>query len=150
MKPTTLHALLLLAALLPTAGASAADLAAGTAKTVCAACHGANGVSVADHIPNLAAQRASYLSSQLAALKAGTRKSEIMNVIAPQLSEADMANIAAHYASLPGATGDAKSAFLPNLAKTNVSFPANFKTGFTADTGFTLYHTINDAENKQV
>jgi cytochrome c553 len=40
--------------------ADAADLEAGKAKvaTVCAACHGAAGVSVSDSIPNLAAQRA--------------------------------------------------------------------------------------------
>ena len=54
----------------------AADIEAGKAKvaTVCAACHGANGVSVSDAIPNLAAQRAAYLEAQLKALKDGTRK----------------------------------------------------------------------------
>jgi len=41
----------------------AADIEAGKtrATTVCAACHGATGVSVGDPIPNLAGQRASYL-----------------------------------------------------------------------------------------
>jgi cytochrome c553 len=55
--------------------AHAADIEAGRAKvaTVCAACHGANGVSVSDAIPNLAAQRAGYLEAQLKALKDGTR-----------------------------------------------------------------------------
>src|SRR6266446_7101146 len=68
--------------------AHAADIEAGKAKvaTVCAACHGAGGVSVSDTIPNLAAQRASYLEAQLKALKDGTRKNPIMNAIAAQLS----------------------------------------------------------------
>src|SRR6266851_3807991 len=54
--------------------AHAADVEAGKAKvaTVCAACHGASGVSVSDTIPNLAAQRAGYLEAQLKALKDGT------------------------------------------------------------------------------
>src|SRR6185295_15962807 len=56
--------------------ARAADIGAGKARveTVCAACHGANGVSVADHIPNLAGQRAAYIENQLKAFKDGARK----------------------------------------------------------------------------
>src|SRR5439155_4945907 len=46
--------------------AQAADIEAGKARatTVCAACHGANGQSVSDTIPNLAAQRAGYIEAQ--------------------------------------------------------------------------------------
>ena len=126
--------------------AQAADVEAGKAKvaTVCAACHGANGVSVTDAIPNLAAQRAGYLESQLKALKEGTRKSQIMNAIAAQLSAEDMANVAAYFAAQPGAAASAKSTFLPNLAKTGVTFPEGYK-----DT-FTKYHTINFPATKQV
>src|SRR5215831_12605997 len=84
--------------------AQAADIEAGKAKvaTVCAACHGANGVSVSDTIPNLAAQRAAYLETQLKALKDGSRKNQIMNAIAAQLSPDDIANVAAFFASQPG------------------------------------------------
>ncbi|MGA7519082.1 MAG: c-type cytochrome, partial [Pseudolabrys sp.] len=55
--------------------AHAADIEAGKemAATVCAACHGANGVSVSEHIPNLAGQRTGYLEAQLKAFKDGTR-----------------------------------------------------------------------------
>src|SRR4029078_4625418 len=62
----------------------AADIEAGKAKvaTVCAACHGATGVSVSDSIPNLAAQRTGYLEAQLKALKDGTRKNPLRNTIA--------------------------------------------------------------------
>lgn len=126
--------------------AHAADIEAGKAKVavVCAACHGANGVSVSDTIPNLAAQRAGYLETQLKALKDGTRKNPIMNAIAAQLSPEEMANVAAYFASQPGAGTAAKSTFLPNVAKTHVTFPEGYK-----DT-FTKYHTINFPATRQV
>ncbi len=124
----------------------AADIEAGKSKvaTVCAACHGANGVSVSDTIPNLAAQRPGYLEAQLKALKEGTRKNPIMNAIAAQLSPEDMANVAAYFAAQPGAEKSAKSSFLPNVAKTYVAFPDGYK-----DT-FVKYHTINFPATKQV
>ena len=126
--------------------AQAANIEAGKAKvaTVCAACHGANGVSVSDNIPNLAAQRAAYLEAQLKALKQGTRKNPIMNAIAAQLGAEDIANVAAFFASQPGATTGAKSNFLPNVAKTQVTFPDDYKQTFAK------YHTINFPETKQV
>jgi len=124
----------------------AADLEAGKAKVaaVCAACHGAAGVSVSDGIPNLAAQRAGYIEAQLKALKDGTRKNPIMNAIASQLSAGEMANVAAYFASLPGAGAAAKSEFLPNVAKTSVRFPEGYKGMFTK------YHAINFPATKQV
>ncbi len=77
--------------------AKAADIEAGKAKAavVCAACHGAAGVSVSDTIPNLAGQKARYIEAQLRALKAGTPKNDIMNAIASQLSADDINNLAA-------------------------------------------------------
>src|SRR5690348_8789714 len=111
----------------------AADLDAGKAKvaTVCAACHGANGVSVGDPVPNLAGQRAAYLQAQLKALKDGSRKNPIMNPIAAQLSPDDIANVAAYFASLPGAPSGAKSEPMPAVALTHVAFPADYKSSFT-------------------
>ena len=103
---------LVLAVLLAFAPAGQAkDIEAGKAKVgaVCAACHGANGVSVSDTIPNLAGQRATYLETQLKALKDGSRKNAIMNAIATQLSAEDISNVAAFLASLPGAGATAKS-----------------------------------------
>jgi len=132
--------------------AQAADLEAGKARaaTVCAACHGANGQSVSDTIPNLAAQRAGYIEAQLKAFKDGTRKAQsatsptaIMTAIAAQLSADDIANVAAYFASQPGATG-AKSALLPNVAKSNVTFPEGYKESFVK------YHTISFPATKQV
>ena len=126
--------------------AQAADIEAGKAKvaTVCAACHGANGVSVSDTIPNLAAQRAGYLEAQLKALKDGSRKNAVMNAIATQLSAEDIANVAAYFAAQPGPATGTKSTFLPNLAQSRVTFPEGYK-----DT-FAKYHTINFPATKQV
>jgi cytochrome c553 len=134
--------------------AQAADLAAGKLKveTVCAACHGANGVSVADHIPNLAAQGPAYIEAQLKAFKDGARKAPAptspvatMAAIASQLSPGEVADVAAYFASLPGATSTAaKSAQLPNVAKSYLIFPEGYK-----DT-FVKYHAINFPATKQV
>ena len=143
--------LLVAAAFAPTIGA--ADLEAGKAKVtqVCAACHGANGVSVSDTIPNLAAQRAGYIEAQLKAFKEGHRRpagptspAATMAAIATQLSADDMANVAAYFASLPGAHDATKSAFLPNVAKSRVAFPEGYQKSFVK------YHTINFPATKQV
>jgi len=130
--------------LIPTA--LAADAEAGRAKVqaVCAACHGSAGISVSDAIPNLAGQRAPYIESQLRSLKDGSRKNGIMNAIAAQLSAEDMANVAAYFSQQTIVTAGAHSEFLPNVAKTNVTFPDNYQATFTR------YHTINFPATKQV
>ena len=126
--------------------AQAADIEAGRAKvaTVCSACHGLSGVSVSEAIPNLAAQRAGYLETQLKAWKDGSRKNPIMNAIAAQLSPEEMANVAAYFASLPGPVTGAKSDFLPHIAKSRVVFPEGYQQSFVK------YHTINFPATKQV
>lgn len=124
----------------------AADLEAGRAKAqaVCAACHGTNGVSVSDSIPNLAGQRSAYLENQLKAWKAGTRKNPVMNAIGAQLSADEMGNLAAYFASLPPAGGAAKSEFMAALAKSPVSVPENYRSTFTK------YLTLDMPEARQV
>ena len=128
-------------------GAWAQDAAAGKARAeaVCSACHGINGISVTDAIPNLAGQKAAYLASQLRQLKDGTRKNAIMGAIAAQLSPEDIGNVAAFYSSLPGASmAAAKSDFLPNLSKTAVTFPDGYRSSFT------MYQTVNRPDINQV
>jgi cytochrome c553 len=138
--------LALSAALACAPAVQAADAAAGKAKaeSVCAACHGAAGVSVSDGIPHLAAQRAGYLEGQLKAFKEGTRKNPIMNAIAAQLGAEDIANVAAHFSAQAGAGAGAKSALLANVAKSNVSFPEGYRETFTK------YHAINFPATRQV
>lgn len=98
MKP-----LILISGLLLLAGAaSAADIAAGKTKAaVCAACHGANGISIIPDYPNLAGQKVKYLESSIKAYRDGERKNPIMSPMASGLTDADVANIAAYFASLP-------------------------------------------------
>jgi cytochrome c553 len=146
----TLAALSVLLAVAPLN--QAADLEAGKAKVgaVCAACHGANGVSVSDTIPNLAAQRAGYIEGQLKAFREGTRKggptspTATMTAIATQLTPDEIKNEAAYFASLPGAGVGAKSEFMPNIAKTSVTFPEGYQSSNER------YHTINFPAARQV
>jgi cytochrome c553 len=135
-----------IAILVSIAAQAAPDIEAGRAKValVCAACHGATGVSVSEAIPNLAAQRAGYIEAQLKALKDGSRKNPIMSAIATQLGNDEIANVAAYFASQPGAGVAAKSDFMPNIAKTSVAFPEGYATSFRK------YHTINFPATKQV
>ncbi|WP_298721293.1 cytochrome c [uncultured Oceanisphaera sp.] len=80
---------------------AAGDAEAGKAKSaVCAACHGAEGISAVEIYPNLAGQKAAYIVSQLKAFKAGERNNAIMAPMAMPLSDQDMEDLAAYYASL--------------------------------------------------
>lgn len=82
--------------------AIAADIAAGKTKSmVCAACHGANGISIIPDYPNLAGQKVKYLESSIKAYRDGERKNGIMSPMASGLTDSDIANIAAYFASLP-------------------------------------------------
>jgi cytochrome c553 len=122
------------------------DIAAGRAKAqaVCAACHGANGISVSPAIPNLAGQKAAYLTAQILAFKDGRRKNDVMNALASQLESRDAANLSAFFASLPGATSSsAASEFMPSLAAVKMKAPENFS-------GYTKYLTIDFPERNQV
>jgi cytochrome c553 len=64
----------------------------------CDRCHGVNGNSIEPRLPALAGQRADYLEKVLNAYKARTRKSPEMAAMSEGLSEADVKNLAAHYA----------------------------------------------------
>ena len=94
---------------------SAADINAG--KTIadrdCKGCHGLNGGGAAPAIPHLAAQRESYLLASLNAYKEGKRTHAALKDMAGHMSEADLRNLAAYYASLPPvANASAKDARL--------------------------------------
>ena len=88
---------------------SAADAAAGKAKAaVCAACHGQNGLAQIPTYPNLAGQNEQYRVSALKAYKNKERsggQAAIMQGQVAALSDTDIANLAAYYASLPADGG---------------------------------------------
>lgn len=68
------------------------------AETVCAACHGVNGVSVVPAQPNLGGQNVRYLYKQLVNFKTGYRRNGIMQSQVANLSQQDLANVAGYYA----------------------------------------------------
>jgi cytochrome c553 len=82
--------------------ALAADAAAGKqkAQTACAVCHGIDGIAKVPDAPNLAGESAVYTTRQLNAFKNGEREHEQMSIIAQSLSDEDIANLAAWYASV--------------------------------------------------
>lgn len=89
-------------------GTLAADAALGRAKTsMCAGCHGIQGYRWAYpevyHVPKLGGQHAAYLVKALQGYKSGARNHPTMRAIAASLSDADIADLAAYYASVkPG------------------------------------------------
>ncbi len=75
---------------------------AGKAKTTtCAACHGLDGNGNIPLYPRLAGQHEDYLLKALHDYKSGARKNVVMKGIAAPLSEQDMADLAAYFASQP-------------------------------------------------
>ena len=99
------------------AGAEAAaalkpgDATAGQGKAaVCGACHGMDGNSTDPQYPRLAGQSEQYIAAQLAAFKSGKRMNPIMMGFAQPLSEQDMHDLGAYFAtktSLPGVADQA-------------------------------------------
>lgn len=79
------------------------DVQAGEKKAMmCVACHGANGVSTVALYPTIAGQSETYLSQAMHAYKKGERsggQAEIMKAYVSGLSDADIENLAAYYAS---------------------------------------------------
>jgi cytochrome c553 len=81
---------------------AAGDVQAGKAKAgMCAGCHGANGEGVAPN-PALAGKKEDQLIQAMKDYKSGKRDNAVMKAFASQLSDQDMANLAAYYASLRG------------------------------------------------
>jgi cytochrome c553 len=90
-----------LCALLACPGRVAADVDAGKNKAEpCAACHGENGISQTENTPSLAAEPDQFLQWQLVFFRSGARKNEIMELIAEQLSNEDVRDLAAYFSSL--------------------------------------------------
>ncbi|MDY6949155.1 MAG: c-type cytochrome [Pseudomonadota bacterium] len=72
----------------------------GQAKAApCVACHGVNGNSVNPEWPNLAGQHESYIKRQLAAFKSDERQNPLMSAMAKPLSDEDMADLGAFFAT---------------------------------------------------
>lgn len=80
---------------------------------VCAACHGQDGISIAPNFPNIAGQQASYAFKQLIEIRDGVRNVPEMAGIVANMSDQDMADLAAYYSNQDPNLGQAD----PELAE---------------------------------
>ena len=79
-----------------------ADVQAGRVKArMCAVCHGEFGLGILPNTPNLAGQPEIYLAEQLRAYRSGKRSNEIMSVVAKPLTDAEITDLSAWFASIP-------------------------------------------------
>jgi len=79
----------------------AADMAAAKAKAgQCFVCHGADGLAKVPDAPNLAGQNEGYLVKALKEYKSGKRENEMMNTMARNLSDQDIALVAAYFSGI--------------------------------------------------
>lgn len=82
---------------------SAGDIKAGKTKAAaCAGCHGIQGISNAPNYPNLAGQKELYLTTAINSYRTGGRNDPTMKAMVASLTDTDVANLAAHFASLAG------------------------------------------------
>ncbi len=116
---------------------AAGDAEAGKAKTaVCAACHAADGNSPIAANPKLIGQNEKYIAKQLADIKSGERVSPLMAGQVANLSEEDMINIGAYYASF-----EAPVVVAPDISEEDLAIgeriyrAGNEKTGVAACIG---------------
>lgn len=80
---------------------------AGKAKSaLCTACHGADGNSITPNFPHLAGQVPGYIAKQLAAFKSGSRQDATMAGMVAALSDQDMLDLDAFYASQAPKAGE--------------------------------------------
>lgn len=101
LKKTILISGLVVSMLATCSAYAAGDAAAGKTKSgVCAACHGAAGISSIPMYPNLAGQKSAYTVKQLKAFRDKARVDPVMSSMAIGLTDADIDNLAAYYESL--------------------------------------------------
>ena len=118
------------------ASVSGGNIAAGKAKSAaCAACHGVDGNSLVPMYPKIAGQSAAYIAKQLADFKKGMssggkegRADPVMAPMTAALSEQDMIDLGAYFASHKAKPGDGKK----NDAGHQLFFGGDSKRGITA------------------
>lgn len=112
---------------------AAGDAGAGKSKAAaCGACHGADGNSMVGTFPKLAGQGEKYLLKQLKDIRGGARMIPTMVGQVDNMSDQDLADIAAYYAGLSQSPSASKD---ENLALGEQIYRAgNAEVGITACT----------------
>lgn len=97
-----MRAWVLAAVLISTAAMAEGDPRAGRrlAGGICAACHGNDGIALAPDAPSLAGQNPLYTARQLQLYRQGAREHEQMTIVARDLTDAQIADLAAWYAAI--------------------------------------------------
>jgi cytochrome c553 len=127
----------------PVAAHAGGDAAAGKQNSLaCTACHVASDPAI--DAPRLAGQRELYLAKQLEAFKRGDRVNPLMSSVAKQLSDADIANLAAFWSSQPAGSDVAPPGAVAAIKRSHMVFPGDFPNGFV------LYLTSNIAEQNTI
>jgi len=86
-----------------TTAAAQGDAAAGRTKVLqfhCQTCHGLDGIAKLPGAPNLAGQSQDYLVQALEEFHSGARQNDMMSLVASKLSDTDINDLAAYYASI--------------------------------------------------
>ncbi|MEY3017007.1 MAG: hypothetical protein RL336_142 [Pseudomonadota bacterium] len=113
---------------------AAGDAAAGKDKVaMCGACHGADGNSMVGTFPKLAGQGEKYLIKQMHDVKNGARQIVAMTGMLDNLSDQDIADIAAYFSSQAQTPGVAKDELL-DLGE-RIFRAGNSETGVAACSG---------------
>ena len=95
------YATSVIALLVAVSPAHAADGTAGKEKAeLCVGCHGENGISQMENIPSLAGQQDQFIQWQLVYFRSGARKNEQMQPIVEGITNEDIRNLGAYFASL--------------------------------------------------
>ena len=81
--------------------AEAQSRAVPTVASVCAPCHGLDGIGHDVEIPNIAGQHSIYLRNQLMAFKKGQRKHPEMRYVARELTDREIDELVVYYSTLP-------------------------------------------------
>jgi len=99
----------------------------------CRACHGPAGISLNPAIPNLAGQKPAYLETQLKAFRSKDRKNDFMNVIAAQLNDTNIHDLAAYWSSMSAEPNSEVSGHVPasSAIHSRIQFPRTFPAGYT-------------------
>jgi len=83
----------------------ASDVLGKDKSLLCSWCHGTNGISANPIIPNLAGQSEVYLKKALTDLRAKRRKNRLMNAVASELSDQDIAELANYFSKMKPMAG---------------------------------------------